>query len=126
MPLVGFKFGDDIVKVSVYYFSQLPLVENKKGCNQACSKFYGIILLLVSLMTLVVQFQLIHVQWESVLQKAQDKKRIAKPGKQGSHFGEEIEDEASEAMFLSCFILFITMTCEVYHHTKAFCIAACL
>jgi len=52
--VVAFKFGDDIVKLAVYYFSRLPLVENKSRCNSICSRFYGIIILLVATLTTLV------------------------------------------------------------------------
>jgi hypothetical protein len=52
--VVAFKFGDDIVKLTVYYFSRLPLVENKSRCNSLCARFYGIILLMVASATTLV------------------------------------------------------------------------
>lgn len=64
--VVAFKFGDDVVKLAVYYFSRLPLVEKKSRCNRACSGFYGIILLLASTITTLVQILLMNYQWQSV------------------------------------------------------------
>lgn len=52
--LNAFKFGDDIVKLSIYYFSRLPIVENKSRCNRVCARFYGVIIILVATLTTVV------------------------------------------------------------------------
>jgi hypothetical protein len=43
----------DIVKVSIYYFSRLPLIENKSKTNKRCSGFLGVVYLIVSILTVV-------------------------------------------------------------------------
>ena len=50
--LVAIKFEDDIVKLSVYYFSRLPVIENKSKGNKVCARFYGVILIVVASVTI--------------------------------------------------------------------------
>ena len=50
--LVATKFEDDIVKLSVYYFSRLPIVEKKSWGNRYFARFYGIILVVASAATI--------------------------------------------------------------------------
>ena len=51
-------------------------------------------LILASALTIAVQFLLIHVQWESVISRADDGIRLVKPGNVGSPFKSDIADEA--------------------------------
>ena len=65
--ILAMRLGDDIVKVSIYYFSRLPLTENKTKFNQCFSRFFGCILLLISTLTIAVQIICVYYQWQSVL-----------------------------------------------------------
>ena len=61
--IVAFRFSpphEDIVKVSVFYFSRMPLVEKRGRCNRMCSGFYGVILLAVATATTFVQCLLMN------------------------------------------------------------------
>jgi hypothetical protein len=49
--LVKVNFENDIVKLSIYYFSRLPLIENKSRENKLCARFYGVILIIASAAT---------------------------------------------------------------------------
>ena len=53
--LVAINFQTDIVKLSIYYFSRLPIIENKSKGNKVCARFYGIILILASAATIYAQ-----------------------------------------------------------------------
>jgi len=65
--ICGITLGDDIVKVSIYYFSRLPLTENKTKFNRCFSRFYGVVLLLASILAVGIQFTCLYYQWQSVL-----------------------------------------------------------
>ena len=65
--IAAIKLGDDIVKVSIYFFSRLPLTENKTKFNRCFSRFFGCVLLLVSMLTISIQIICVYYQWQSVL-----------------------------------------------------------
>ena len=50
--LVAFNFEVDIVKLAVYYFARLPVIENKSKGNKRFARFYGIALIVVACATL--------------------------------------------------------------------------
>ena len=56
--LVAFNLEKDIVKLSIYYFSKLPLIEKKSRCNRLFAKFYGVILIIVSATTIYAQLRI--------------------------------------------------------------------
>ena len=69
---LGNEHREDIIYTSVFYFSRMPMVENKGKCNRTCSKFYGVILLVAATVTTFVQLLLMNYQWKSVMEKHRD------------------------------------------------------
>lgn len=65
--LVGLCLSDDIVKVSIYYFSRLPMTQSKTKFNRCFGPFYGVILILASILAVGIQFTCLYYQWQSVL-----------------------------------------------------------
>ena len=61
--LVASKFNDDIVNLAIYYFSFLPVIETRPYGGQPCRKylgrFYGLVLLIVSALTIFMQIKMI-------------------------------------------------------------------